>query len=369
MDNSPIEKVRELDDNFKILKENLKIEQVKNEQRNLEKQISDPQIYSDHQKFNQLNQELTSINNQINQIKQISINISDLGALADLMNLENSSNDLAELCIDFNKLAEQTNKMIAKHNIITMLGFRYAQNDAILQIRTGTGGDDAADFSTMLLRMYQRWCEQNNYGCELLDYQSSELAGLKSASIKVSGKYAYGKLKFESGTHRLVRISPFNSLGKRQTSFSAVEVLPLLPPSETVQISDNDIKVDVFRSSGPGGQSVNTTDSAVRITHIASGIVVSVQNEKSQLQNKQLALTILQSRLQLLEDEKRQKELKDISSNITASWGDQIRNYVFHPYKLVKDLRTKTETSNVAKVLDGQIDQFIEAEISQLTKH
>jgi peptide chain release factor 2 len=222
---------------------------------------------------------------------------------------------------------------------------------------------DAADFAEMLLRMYLRWAEQHGYPVQVMDTSYAEEAGIKSATFEVDAPYAFGTLSVEAGTHRLVRMSPFNSAGKRQTSFAAVEVIPLMEEAQEVDIPETDIRVDVFRSSGPGGQSVNTTDSAVRITHLPTGIVVSMQNEKSQIQNRAAAMRVLQSRLLLLQREAEAAAKKELAGNITASWGDQMRSYVLAPYQMVKDLRTEYEVNNPQAVFDGDLDGFIAAGI------
>lgn len=222
---------------------------------------------------------------------------------------------------------------------------------------------DASDFAEMLLRMYLRWAEQHKYPVTIMDSSYAEEAGIKSATFEVDAPYAFGTLSVEAGTHRLVRMSPFNSAGKRQTSFAAVEVIPLLDEAVEVDIPESDLRVDVFRSSGPGGQSVNTTDSAVRLTHLPTGTVVSMQNEKSQIQNRAAAMRVLQSRLLILQKEQEAAIKKDLAGVITASWGDQMRSYVLAPYQMVKDLRTDYEVNNPAAVFDGDLDGFIAAGI------
>nr|MDQ6895400.1 peptide chain release factor 2 [Actinomycetota bacterium] len=234
---------------------------------------------------------------------------------------------------------------------------------AVVTIRSGAGGVDAADFAEMLMRMYLRWAERHGYPTSVLDTSYAEEAGLKSATFEVKAPYAFGHLTVEAGTHRLVRISPFDNQGRRQTSFAAVEVIPLIESTDSVEIPENEIKVDVFRSSGPGGQSVNTTDSAVRMTHIPTGIVVSMQNEKSQIQNRAAALRVLQSRLLLVRKAEEDAAKKEMAGDIKASWGDQMRSYVLHPYQMVKDLRTEHEVGNTSGVFDGDIDGFIESGI------
>ncbi|WP_308465269.1 peptide chain release factor 2 [Rathayibacter soli] len=245
----------------------------------------------------------------------------------------------------------------------TLLNGDYDQRPAVVTIRAGAGGVDAADFADMLLRMYLRWAEQHKYSATVLDTSYAEEAGIKSATFEVDAPFAFGTLSVEAGTHRLVRMSPFNSAGKRQTSFAAVEVIPLMEETEAIDIPESDIRVDVFRSSGPGGQSVNTTDSAVRITHIPTGTVVSMQNEKSQIQNRAAAMRVLQSRLLILQREQEAATKKELAGTITASWGDQMRSYVLAPYQMVKDLRTDYEVNNPQNVFDGDLDGFIAAGI------
>ncbi len=232
-----------------------------------------------------------------------------------------------------------------------------------MTIRSGAGGVDAADFAEMLMRMYLRWAERHGYPTQVLDTSYAEEAGLKSATFEVKVPYAFGNLSVEAGTHRLVRISPFDNQGRRQTSFAAVEVVPLIEQTDHIDIPETEIKVDVFRSSGPGGQSVNTTDSAVRLTHLPTGIVVSMQNEKSQIQNRAAALRVLQSRLLLQRQAEEKATQKELAGDIKASWGDQMRSYVLQPYQMVKDLRTEHEVGNPSAVFDGDIDGFIEAGI------
>ena len=238
----------------------------------------------------------------------------------------------------------------------------YDDHDAILSLSAGAGGTDAQDWTQMLFRMYVRWAENNRYKVTTVDESAGEEAGLKSATIEVDGPFAYGKLQGEHGVHRLVRLSPFNADNLRQTSFAKVEVLPKVDKPEDLVIDDKDLKIDVYRSGGHGGQSVNTTDSAVRATHLPTGLTVAIQNERSQLQNKETALTILRSRLAQLQLEQHAEKLDQLKGpNQSAEWGNQIRSYVLHPYKQVKDLRTKYETSDPDKVLDGELDPFINA--------
>ena len=236
-------------------------------------------------------------------------------------------------------------------------------NNCILEIHSGAGGTEACDWANMLYRMYLRYCEKHGYKTELLDYQEGDETGIKSATIRVIGTYAYGYLKCEKGVHRLVRLSPFDANNKRHTSFASVEVTPEIEEDDTdIEIKEQDLKIDVYRASGAGGQHVNTTDSAVRITHLPTKIVVTCQNERSQIQNREKAMKLLKNKLRLLEEEKKERELANVvGEQKNIEFGSQIRSYVLHPYSLVKDTRTGVETSNVDKVLDGDLDQFIEA--------
>jgi len=254
-------------------------------------------------------------------------------------------------------------KNLGDLEIQTLLDGEYDARPAVITIRAGAGGVDAADFAEMLMRMYLRWAEKHKYPVTVMDTSYAEEAGIKSATFEVDAPYAFGTLSVEAGTHRLVRMSPFGAAGKRQTSFAAVEVIPLLEETEAIEIPEGDIRVDVFRSSGPGGQSVNTTDSAVRITHLPTGTVVSMQNEKSQIQNRAAAMRVLASRLLIIQKEQEAATKKELAGTITASWGDQMRSYVLAPYQMVKDLRTDYEVSKPDDVFDGDLDGFIAAGI------
>lgn len=239
---------------------------------------------------------------------------------------------------------------------------KYDDHDAVLTLSAGAGGTDAQDWTAMLLRMYTRWADQQNFQVELVEEAVGDEAGLKRATIGISGSFAYGRLASEVGVHRLVRLSPFNSDNLRQTSFAKVEVMPKIDQPDELEIDQSDLKIDVYRAGGHGGQSVNTTDSAVRITHTPTGLVVAIQNERSQLQNKETAMTILRSRLAVLQLEQHKEKLSELKGpNQSAEWGNQIRSYVLHPYKQVKDLRTRHESSDPDRVLDGDLEPFINA--------
>ncbi|WP_022898945.1 peptide chain release factor 2 [Humibacter albus] len=318
-----------------------------------------PDLWDDPEKAQKVTSALSHRQSELARITGIERRLDDLEVLVELANSEGDDESAEEAK---NELLE-LQKTVGDLEVQTLLDGEYDERPAVVTIRAGAGGVDAADFAEMLLRMYLRWAEQHGYSARVMDTSYAEEAGIKSATFEVDAPYAFGTLSVEAGTHRLVRMSPFNSAGKRQTSFAAVEVIPLMEEAQEVDIPETDIRVDVFRSSGPGGQSVNTTDSAVRITHLPTGIVVSMQNEKSQIQNRAAAMRVLQSRLLLLQREAEAAAKKELAGNITASWGDQMRSYVLAPYQMVKDLRTEHEVNNPQAVFDGDLDGFIAAGI------
>ncbi len=318
-----------------------------------------PNLWDDQAAAQTVTAALSHAQSELERINRFEGRIDDLETLVELGQEENDSDTMAEAEAALAKLRAD----LAEMEIRTLLNGEYDERSAVVTIRSGAGGVDAADFAEMLLRMYLRWAERHGYPAKVMDTSYAEEAGIKSATFEVDAPYAFGTLSVEAGTHRLVRISPFDNQGRRQTSFAAVEVIPLIESTDHVEIPESEIKVDVFRSSGPGGQSVNTTDSAVRMTHIPTGIVVSMQNEKSQIQNRAAALRVLQSRLLLLRQEQEKAEQKELAGDIKASWGDQMRSYVLHPYQMVKDLRTEHEVGNTSGVFDGDIDDFIDAGI------
>ncbi len=301
---------------------------------------------------------LSRANAEYERVTGMDSRIDDLETLVE-MGTEDGGD--AETMAEAERELVSLQKAVAELEVRTLLSGEYDEREAVVTIRSGAGGVDAADFAEMLMRMYLRWAERHGYPTKVMDTSYAEEAGLKSATFEVNVPYAFGNLSVEAGTHRLVRISPFDNQGRRQTSFAAVEVIPLIEQTDHIEIPENEIKVDVFRSSGPGGQSVNTTDSAVRMTHIPTGIVVSMQNEKSQIQNRAAALRVLQSRLLLQRQAEEAAERKEMAGDVKASWGDQMRSYVLQPYQMVKDLRTEFEVGNPSAVFDGDIDGFLEA--------
>ncbi len=325
----------------------------------LETQASDPALWEDQERAQQVTSGLSRAKAELERVTGMDARIEDLEVLVQMGEEEHDQATLDEAA----KELEAVKKAVGELEVRTLLSGEYDSREAVVTIRSGAGGVDAADFAEMLMRMYLRWAERHGYPTKVMDTSYAEEAGLKSATFEVNVPYAYGNLSVEGGTHRLVRISPFDNQGRRQTSFAAVEVIPLIEQTDSIDIPENEIKVDVFRSSGPGGQSVNTTDSAVRMTHIPTGIVVSMQNEKSQIQNRAAALRVLQSRLLLQKKAEEAAERKELAGDIKASWGDQMRSYVLHPYQMVKDLRTEHEVGNTSGVFDGDIDGFIEAGI------
>jgi peptide chain release factor 2 len=325
----------------------------------LSEQASAPDLWDDTENAQKVTSALSHRQAELTRIGSIEQRLDDLEVLVELA-IEGEDEESAAEARD--ELAA-LQKAIGELEVQTLLDGEFDARPAVVTIRAGAGGVDASDFSEMLLRMYLRWAEQHDYSAKVLDTSYAEEAGIKSATFEVDAPYAFGTLSVEAGTHRLVRMSPFNSAGKRQTSFAAVEVIPLMEEAQIVDIPESDIRVDVFRSSGPGGQSVNTTDSAVRLTHIPTGIVVSMQNEKSQIQNRAAALRVLQSRLLIAQREAEAAQKKELAGTITASWGDQMRSYVLAPYQMVKDLRTEYEVNNPTSVFNGDLDGFIAAGI------
>jgi peptide chain release factor 2 len=325
----------------------------------LEVDASAPNLWDDPAAAQKVTSRLSFVQGELRRVGTLRQRVDDLPILVELAEAEGDADSLAEA----DKELVDLQHAVAELEVRTLLSGEYDAREALVTIRSEAGGVDAADWAEMLLRMYTRYCERHDWSYEVYDISYAEEAGIKSATFAVKAPYAYGTLSVEQGTHRLVRISPFDNQGRRQTSFAGVEVLPVTEQTDHVDIPENEIRIDVFRSSGPGGQSVNTTDSAVRITHIPTGIVVSCQNEKSQIQNRAAALRVLEARLLEKRRLEERAEMDALKGDTSGSWGNQMRSYVLHPYQMVKDLRTEQETGNTSAVLDGEIDQFIEAGI------
>jgi peptide chain release factor 2 len=353
------EQIAALRATFDDIRSVIDIDRLKLDIAELSDQAGAPDLWNDSEHAQKVTSDLSHRQSELKRIDSIESRLDDLEVLVELANAEGDQDSADEATAEL----VSVQKVLGDLEVQTLLNGEFDPNPAVITIRAGAGGVDAADFAEMLLRMYLRWAEQHDYTTNVLDVSYAEEAGIKSATFEVNAPYAFGTLSVEAGTHRLVRMSPFNSAGKRQTSFAAVEVVPLIAQAEAVEIPDNDIRVDVFRSSGPGGQSVNTTDSAVRITHLPTGLVVSCQNEKSQIQNRAAAMRVLASRLLLLQREQEAATKKEFAGIITASWGDQMRSYVLAPYQMVKDLRTEYEVNNPSNVFDGDLDGFIAAGI------
>jgi peptide chain release factor 2 len=337
----------------------LDLDGMRREIADLGEQVAAPDLWDDQANATRVTGRLSALQGELDRFSDLDSRIGDLEALVELGQEVDDAASLAEAEVELGKVK----KSVEALEVRTLLSGEYDMREALITVRSGAGGVDAADFAEMLMRMYVRWAEQHRYPVEVFDTSYAEEAGLKSATFAIHAPYAYGTLSVEAGTHRLVRISPFDNQGRRQTSFAAVEVVPVLEQTDEIDIPDEDIRVDVFRSSGPGGQSVNTTDSAVRLTHIPTGTVVSCQNEKSQLQNKASAMVILKAKLLAIKKAEEAAELKDLKGDVQATWGDQMRNYVLNPYQMVKDLRTGYAVGNPQAVFDCDIDAFIEAGI------
>ncbi|MDU4847186.1 peptide chain release factor 2 [Clostridium neonatale] len=321
----------------------------------LECQMQEPNFWNDSKRAEEVTKESKALKDKITNFESLKSKIEDIDVLKEMA--EEGDEDSALEIIETIKFLE---KEIEEYNIKVLLSGEYDKNNAILTLHVGVGGTDANDWTEMLLRMYTRWCEKHGYSVETIELLPGDEAGIKSATLKVTGEYAYGYLKAEKGIHRLVRISPFNANGKRQTSFASMEVLPELTKEQDIEIRPEDLQIDTYRASGAGGQHINKTESAVRITHIPTGLVVQCQNERSQFANKDTAMEMLKSKLVELKERAHKEKIEDLTGELKdMGWGSQIRSYVFHPYSMVKDHRTNIETSNVNAVMDGELDMFI----------
>jgi peptide chain release factor 2 len=337
----------------------LDLDRMRGDVAALEEQAAAPSLWDDPENAQKITSRLSHLQAELRKTETLRSRIDDLSVLFELAEAEDDADTRAEAEVEL----EAVRKALDEMEVRTLLSGEYDAREALVNIRAEAGGVDAADFAEQLQRMYLRWAERHGYGTEVYETSYAEEAGIKSTTFVVKAPYAYGTLSVEQGTHRLVRISPFDNQGRRQTSFAGVEVLPVVEQSDHVEIDETELRIDVYRASGPGGQGVNTTDSAVRITHLPTGIVVSCQNERSQIQNKASAMNVLQAKLLERRRQEEQAKMDALKGDGGNSWGNQMRSYVLHPYQMVKDLRTEHEVGNPQSVLDGDIDGFIEAGI------
>jgi peptide chain release factor 2 len=351
--------LKTLDGTLTSVEQVVDLDKLRSEYGELEVRAAAPDLWDDPDAAQKVTSRMSVITAEINKLGGVRQRLDDLGVLFEMA----AEADDADTRVEADAELAQLTKDIGELEVRTLLNGPYDDRDALITIRSEAGGVDAADFAEMLMRMYLRWAERHGYKTEVYDTSYAEEAGIKSATFAVHAPHAYGTLSVEQGTHRLVRISPFDNQGRRQTSFAAVEVVPVTEQTDHVEIPDDEIRVDVYRSSGPGGQGVNTTDSAVRLTHIPTNIVVSCQNERSQLQNKARAMEVLQSKLLEVRRREEQAKINALKDDSSGSWGNQMRSYVVHPYQMVKDLRTEHEVGNPTAVFNGEIDDFIEAGI------
>ncbi|WP_310529775.1 peptide chain release factor 2 [Nocardioides sp.] len=353
------QEIKQLQATMSTIGQVLDLGKMREEIVDLGDQVAAPDLWDDVDNATRVTGRLSAIQGELDKFTGLESRIEDLALMVEMAQEEGDAATLE----DSDRELTRIKKSVESLEIRTLLNGEYDAREALVSIRSGAGGVDAADFAETLMRMYVRWAEQHNYPVEVYETSYAEEAGLKSATFAIHAPYAYGTLSVEAGTHRLVRISPFDNQGRRQTSFAAVEVVPVLETTDEIDIPDEDIRTDVYRSGGPGGQSVNTTDSAVRLTHIPTGTVVSCQNEKSQLQNKASAMVVLKAKLLALKKAEEKAHLDGLRGDVQASWGDQMRNYVLNPYQIVKDLRTGYESGNPSAVFDGDLDGFLEAGI------
>ncbi|MBD9733962.1 MULTISPECIES: peptide chain release factor 2 [unclassified Streptomyces] len=353
------EELKSLSSTMESIEAVLDLDRIRADIAVLEEQAAAPSLWDNPDEAQKITSKLSHLQAEVRKAETLRGRIDDLAVLFEMAEEENDPETRAEAESEL----ESVRKALDEMEVRTLLSGEYDAREALVNIRAEAGGVDAADFAEKLQRMYLRWAEQHGYKTEIYETSYAEEAGIKSTTFAVQAPYAYGTLSVEQGTHRLVRISPFDNQGRRQTSFAGVEVLPVVEQSDHVDIDESDLRVDVYRSSGPGGQGVNTTDSAVRITHIPTGIVVSCQNERSQIQNRATAMNVLQAKLLERRRQEEQAKMDALKGDGGNSWGNQMRSYVLHPYQMVKDLRTEHEVGNPESVFNGEIDGFLEAGI------
>jgi peptide chain release factor 2 len=353
------EAIAALDTTLSSIEQVLDVDSLTAEIAELEIAASVPDLWDDQANAQKVTSRLSFVQSELGRVTSMRARLDDLAVMVELAEAENDADTMTEAETELTALTTA----IGELEVRTLLSGEYDAREALMTIRAEAGGVDAADWAEMLLRMYTRYCERHGWSFDVYETSYAEEAGIKSATFAIKAPFAYGTLSVEQGTHRLVRISPFDNQGRRQTSFAGVEVIPVVEQTDSIDIPEDELRIDVYRSSGPGGQGVNTTDSAVRITHIPTGIVVSCQNERSQIQNKATAMAVLQAKLLERTRQEEQAKINALKGESSGSWGNQMRSYVLHPYQMVKDLRTEYETGNTAAVLDGEIDEFVEAGI------
>jgi peptide chain release factor 2 len=358
----PADEISDLSSKLVGIESVLDPDRMRKEADELRERSADPALWEDQENAQAVTRRLSYLDAELSRLSSLRSRLEDLTVMFELLESEEDETSRQEALSELTAIRSQIDQL----EIRTLLSGEYDSRDALISITAQAGGADAADWAEGLQRIYLRWAERHGYATEVYDTSYAEEAGIKSTTFAIKAPYAYGTLKGEHGTHRMVRISKYDNQGRRQTSFAGVDVIPVVQQADHIDIPDDEIRIDVYRSSGPGGQGVNTTDSAVRITHLPTGIVVTCQNERSQIQNRASAMAVLQAKLLERKREEQAAKLSELRGESRRSWGTQIRNYVLHPYQNIKDLRTGYETGNTAAVMDGEIDEFIEAEIRWL---
>jgi peptide chain release factor 2 len=358
----PADEISDLSSKLAGIESVLDPDRMRKEADELRERSADPALWEDQENAQAVTRRLSYLDAELARLASLRGRLDDLVVMFELLESEDDEASRQEAMAELTTIRSQIDQL----EIRTLLSGEYDSRDALISITAQAGGADAADWAEGLQRIYLRWAERHGYAAEVYDTSYAEEAGIKSTTFAIKAPYAYGTLKGEHGTHRMVRISKYDNQGRRQTSFAGVDVIPVVQQADHIDIPDDELRVDVYRSSGPGGQGVNTTDSAVRITHLPTGIVVTCQNERSQIQNRASAMAVLQAKLLERKREEQAAKLSELRGESRRSWGTQIRNYVLHPYQNIKDVRTGYETGNTAAVMDGEIDEFIEAEIRWL---